>query len=105
MLSITYINPDYPDTGGWKKRHRDAITRPRGIERPIVAMLGAWIEYAQHHEQRHGANIGDDSYLGPIWSDLGQTIHRLLDGETGRLDCGTLSHIIHTNRTAVGLGE
>jgi hypothetical protein len=43
--------------------------------------------------------------MGPEWFALGKAIHGLLDGETGRLDCGTLSTIIHDTAAAEGFPE
>ena len=95
-----------PDTAGWKSRHIAAIRAPRlGFERAIVRGIRSWLEYAQAHKRRYESGIGKDGHLGEIWAAQGRALHDLLDGETGRLDCGTLSTIIHRALRAEGFGE
>jgi hypothetical protein len=82
---------------GWPRRHLDAMTAPRtNYERAIVELLRGWLRYAtavsDTTDNTYG--IGNDSVLGPCWSQIGGGIIGLLDGETGRLDCGTLSTIL-----------
>jgi hypothetical protein len=50
--------------------------------------------YADAHAERFESSIGDDYVLGPIWERMGRTIGELLNGETGRLDCGTIDGMI-----------
>lgn len=75
--------------------HFDAMQNPRpGFERAIVYMLKGWAEYADAHAKRYDSAIGDDGVLGDPWETIGQSIIDLLNGETGRLDCGTLDGVI-----------
>lgn len=91
-----------PNTGGWQDRHDAAIkvgTRPLFVERnpfetQIVRMLDAWKEYAADHKARYESPIGDDGVLGAYWESIGDALRGLLNGETGRLDCGTLDGFI-----------
>ena len=89
-----------PDMGGWKARHDSAIVlaRPTGMcrpfETPIAGMLHLWAQYAADHKKEYDAQIGDDYVLGPAWEELGDSIRTLLNGQTGRLDCGTLDAFI-----------
>lgn len=94
-----------PDTTGWQKRHRDALIAPQGFERPIVEAIKAWALYADAHATRYESGIGADYALGPAWRDMGRAIHALLDGETGRLDCGTLSAFVHNTLRAEGFAD
>ena len=78
----------------WKARHEQAMLRPRGFERPIVGMLRVLSEYAALHQQRYEWPIGEDSVLGEQWRRMASALLVLLNGETGRLDCGTLDGAI-----------
>ena len=77
----------------WKERHRQAMCEPRGMEIPIVGMLAALCQYARESE-KIGYRIGEDPVLGHSWLELAHGLSGLLDGETGRLDCGSVSHSI-----------
>ena len=89
-----------PDMGGWKTRHDSAIglARPSGVrkpfETPIAGMLHLWAQYAADHKAEYDALIGDDYVIGPAWEAIGDGIRELLNGQTGRLDCGTLDAFI-----------
>jgi len=73
-------------------------------ELSVSTLLQAWLDYAEAHEDRYGSPIGDDYILGNVWADLGRSIHGLLDGETGRIDCGVVSHSINAALKANGYG-
>lgn len=80
-------------------RHNDAIDHPKGFEVPIVRMLHFWEMYAVEHAKRFESPIGEDYVLGAEWQAMGEAIRGLLNGETGRLDCGTLDgYILQTMR-------
>lgn len=84
-----------PDNEQWQRRHNAALCEPIGPhELAIVGMLFGWIEYAEMHMARYESEIGHDYVLGPAWADIGQSLLTLLNGETGRLDCGTLDRVI-----------
>ncbi len=105
----TFVNPStgvvMPNDTGWQTRHAQALRAPRDHEREIIALIEAWAQYADRHAERYEAGIGKDGYLGDHWHDLGRSIHKLLDGETGRLDCGTLSSFIHNTLRAEGFAD
>lgn len=108
-------NRKHPNTGGWQNRHDTAwgqidvyvpgMTEPHGIERSVVAMLKGWELYAKMHKRRFGSAIGDDGFLGPQWLATGKALRALLNGETGRLDCGTVDAFILDTITANGFTE
>ncbi len=87
---------------GWDVRHNTAIGAALGSgmavpisqEMAIPQMLRAWENYAKAHAKRFDAKIGEDYVLGPAWQDIGLGIRSLLNGESGRLDCGTLDAFI-----------
>jgi hypothetical protein len=79
-----------PNDTGWQTRHMHALAAPRNAEGPIVALLSAWALYADYYAQKLDTGVGADYVLGPAWAQIGDGIRQLLNGETGRLDCGTL---------------
>ena len=97
LRSPSFRNPTtgqvIPNDTGWQDNHLAALRRPRGFEVPIITMLEGWAKYADQVRIEYGGGL--DQVLGSRWADLGRAIHGLLDGETGRLDCGTLSSFIH----------
>lgn len=102
MKDLSYI-PSHPDTGGWRLRHQTAVIeaekhRPYTThERVIVQAIGAWCDYAKAHAELYEAPIGEDYVLGLCWARWGFALRDLLNGNCGRLDCGTLDTIIHDN--------
>lgn len=71
----------------------------------MVAMLKGWRDYAREHETQFDSKIGDDGFLGPQWLQLGKALRALLNGETGRLDCGTVDGFILDTLQAHGFSE
>lgn len=77
------------------ERHHLAMALPKpGFEQSIRDLVGGWESYAMAHRDRYGSVIGEDYILGDAWRDVGLALHRLLDGETGRFDCGTLDQLL-----------
>lgn len=99
-----FNNPKFrgPDNNGWQRRHQSAVATPDRTERPIVALLASWAEYADQHRAAYDTGIGSDGVLGPAWADLGANIRRLLNGSLGRLDGGTLDSFICNTLEAEG---
>lgn len=75
----------------WMKRHEDAMRSPKGSEVAIVMLVKGLEAYASHHADMYGSTMSNDGYLGPVWSTMVTGLHDLLNGDCGRLDCGTLS--------------
>lgn len=101
MKNIHFVNPKFK-TQEWALRHVNATYNPQGPEGAVLTLLKGWIEYAQWHESRYEGPITDDYYLGTQWVRVGHAIKELLNGDTGRLDCGTLSEIIEDTFTDHG---
>ena len=94
-MATILANRQYPNENGWADRHDEAIKLSQlQFEQPVVAMLKGWEKYAKDHKARYESNIGDDGVLGDPWKEIGLGIRTLLNGETGRLDCGTLDAFI-----------
>ena len=79
-------------------QHRMAVyggaTNSHG--RALKTLLGAWEAYAKacHAEYDDTDDTQMDYVIGPYWAEVGLAIKRLLDGDTGGLDCGSIAHNI-----------
>ena len=96
--------------GNWKQRHNEAITAAtRGVhttfEGPMVRMMTGWATYAADHHNRFESAIGEDYILGVEWLKIGKALLGLLNGETGRLDCGTCDGFIRDTILENGFTE
>jgi len=85
--------------------HGRAWVAPRGFEVPIVRMVESIAKYADLHAERYEASIGDDGFTGRYWKDLIQATRGLLNADCGRLDCGTVDHMLCEMQRAAGLGD
>src|SRR5689334_11744723 len=101
MKASMLANRTMPNTGGWQDRHDAAVKHialfqnPRhDFETAVVEMFKGWAKYAEDHKARYESPIGDDGVLGDYWESIGDALRGLLNGETGRLDCGTLDGFI-----------
>lgn len=75
----------------WAGEHARALQAPRDFECAIVHLRSALLSYATEYKYRFdGDQIGQDSVLGEAWLQIARAYLALLNGETGRLDCGTL---------------
>lgn len=83
-----------PNDTRWQDHHKAAVHTPNTAERGVVYMLRGWALYADRHRAAYGSKVGDDGVLGEEWEAIGRGIRGLLNGETGRLDCGTLDAFI-----------
>lgn len=73
------------------RNHAAAMESPRaGFETAILVMLRGLRWYAEAHSKRYESPIGDDGVLGESWAQGLRALRGLLNGETGRFDCGTL---------------
>ena len=94
ILSWDYVSQTMPDTGGWKSRHSHIMTLGA---HPMASAIRSWVKYAQNHAREFDSDIGHDYVLGPAWARWGAALRELLNGDLGRMDAGTLDHIIYTN--------
>jgi len=77
------------------KSHRAAFARSeKGFETAIVETLRALAEYADAHRDRYESEVGEDGVLGDHFEEIARGLLGLLNGETGRLDCGTVDGAI-----------
>lgn len=90
----------------YRRQHEEAMRSPKpGFEHAIVMMYRAMAEYADAHAVTYDCPISEDGVIGDAWADLGKALIYLLDGQTGRLDCGTLCSAIHRLVEAGGTRE
>jgi hypothetical protein len=94
-----------PTNKQWAIRHNNAIDfcTLSNVEKPVRDMLISWDAYARQHQARYESLIGEDYVLGPTWASIGESIRTLLNGECGRLDCGTLDSFILKTLEANGI--
>lgn len=79
----------------WRLEHQEAVRLPkRGFEGAIVDTLKSLAEYADAHRDRYESEVGEDGVLGDHFEEIARGLIGLLNGETGRLDCGTLDRAI-----------
>src|SRR5688572_10017184 len=84
--------------------HASAAREPRaGAESAIVSLVAALEEYAVNHRGRYESAIGDDGVLGQYWEDIARGVLGLLNGECGRLDCGSVDSHIRNMAAAHGV--
>jgi len=87
--------PDGINSNGWADRHFAAAQCPQSeYEKALVEMLSGWLRYADAVASGGQSGIGQDYALGPCWARIGDGLRGLLNGETGRFDCGTLDGIL-----------
>lgn len=55
----------------------------------LESILGGLSDYADAHKARYGTPIGADYYISEQWTTTANGLLGLLNGETGRIDCGT----------------
>lgn len=76
-------------------RHRRAMAHPMpGQEMGLVGLIAGLAEYARGYETSQGTKIGNDVVLGKAWAEVLRGTRALLNGESGRLDCGFLDGAI-----------
>lgn len=85
--SASACRPDEP----YLVRHHQALQSPRGAEHAIVLLRSGLLRYAVEYANRfEGCQLGHDAILGEAWLTMARGYLALLNGETGRLDCGLL---------------
>ena len=80
----------------WGQRHVRAFNIPvNKAETGIVALVSGLASYCDAMKEM-GYKASEDYVLGVHVLDIAKGIHGLLNGDTGRLDCGVMSGLIDT---------
>jgi hypothetical protein len=117
IMVLDYIGPTTTTINGHTcenlscRQHRNQSqgTGGNAFGDAMATMLRGWEAYAAAHRARYSEDdtdcggIGDDYVIGPYWAEVGIAIHRLLDGDTGGFDCGSISGNIHKLIQSEGL--
>lgn len=101
---------EYDAPNSYGQRHNMAIRTATihcvtTAEASLVNMLRGWYDYAGEHIARYGSKLGDDYVLGPAWFQIGSALLRMLNGELGRLDGGTLDKFIRQTMLDTGFDQ
>jgi hypothetical protein len=104
---LQFVGPSHNSDGKESvnaAQHRRALAgKTNGFGEALAKMLEGWQQYADAHEARYEEHIGNDFVLGDYWAEVGLAIKRLLDGDTGGFDCGSLAHNIVAAIRAKGI--
>ncbi len=57
-------------------------------------MIKGLADYIDSYPPRYETKVGEDYILGDYVLDIVKGIRGLLNGETGRLDCGTIDRLL-----------
>lgn len=95
----------YEMVANWQQRHVSALKSPKGFEAPILSLIEGLQDYRVEHEARYGSKIGEDHFMGKLYLDLARTIIKLLNGEIGRLDGGSVEQLVRRQLGAAGFTE
>ncbi len=94
-LARSLVPARVPGPTKWRLDHQAATRLPcPGFEGAVVDILKALAEYADAHRARYESEVGEDGVLGDHFEEIARGLLGLLNGETGRLDCGTLDGAI-----------
>jgi len=107
MNPVPYMNPQHPTNNPARvDAHNALFTRmasiPRGTgERRagecLAMAIAGLLEYEKAYRQTfEDCELGQDYALGPEWRAALHAVHRLLNGPTGAIDCGSAStQLVH----------
>jgi hypothetical protein len=79
---------------GWELWHMEAMIIPNEVEAPFVALLASIDTMIERH--------GNDYVLRDGIAHLIMGTMRLLNAETGRLDCGSIDHTLQAQAARIG---
>jgi hypothetical protein len=82
--------PETTIANNWAARHNKAVSHPTKTEKGIVGACYALEAMADAHAERYATVIAEDGVLGDCWLKILHGVRGMLNGETGRLDCGTI---------------
>lgn len=94
-MSALNFSHRYPSSAN-ARTHNDAVANPHGVEKAILGILTSIHDYCRSYRYRCDyQNVGDDSILGDEGiKPMLKAVQVLLNGPTGRLDCGTIDTVL-----------
>lgn len=75
----------------------------RDHEKALRMMIEGLSLYLESHRNTYDSPVGDDYVLGPHATDIANGLLGLLNGETGRIDCGKMDAWIRKIALQAGL--
>lgn len=103
---LKFVGPKKNSSGEWSvnaTQHEAALLgKTNAHGRALVKMIEGWADYARAFARAYDSSISSDGVIGEYWTQVGFAIKRLLDGETGGFDCGSLAHNITETIRAEG---
>jgi len=66
----------------------------KAMEQAIVHACESLRLFGESHAELYNSPIGEDGVLGECWTDMAKALIGMLNGESGRLDCGTVESSI-----------
>lgn len=102
---LTFVGkPTTPD-GKENVAHHEHVNGARSYHyrRAIRHLVTGWAEYAEAAKHDFDSTIGEDSFLGDAWKDIGEALLTLLNGEIGGYDGGSLNANIRNFASANGI--
>lgn len=105
---LQFVGPATNDKGEETVAHSEhmgalSLYKTTDHGKALRRMLEGWEDYARAYRKRYECSIGDDGVIGDYWREVGLAIKKLLDGETGGLDCGSIAANITNMIEAEGL--
>lgn len=105
---LQFVGPTHNSDGQESANHAQhmgalSLHKTNDHGRALRRMLEGWEDYATAYRKAYGSPVGDDGVIGDYWAEVGLTIKRLLDGETGGLDCGSIASNITEMILAEGI--
>lgn len=85
------VNSDGQETVNHSQHAAALAGRTNPLGRALRKLLEGWEQYAEAHQTRYEGPIGEDHVIGRYWAETGLAIKRLLDGDVGGFDCGSLA--------------
>lgn len=82
--------------------HIRYFQQPRWQELPIVHLVKALATYGDAYRAEFDGEVGEDGVLADEWLAIAKATVALLDGPTGRLDCGRIDTLVRDLAEAVG---
>lgn len=78
----------------WAERHLHAWHNPEGFEIALKSMIVGLHHYGREMRAEFDTPPGNDSFLGPAFKDIAESIITLLSDHLGRFDGGTLDALV-----------